>query len=277
MTVLAGLKWHGGKSPLRSDGLGRWIAGLLPDRRMYVEPFAGMLGVLLSRRKSREELVNDLDGRIVNFWRVIREDAAELERLLADTPNARAEFDRCRDGQWDDALPSVERARCFAVVCAQGFSNTWRMPNIHGNSSIRPSKWSGRLTALSDRIRDVTIEQLDAAEIINRHKAGSETVMYVDPPYLQEGGQRDRWDDRKYPAAASENDIASRVEKALLGAKAACAISGDVGDYPLLVEAGWQEIPRRRMRTLGNLAETTIEEIEALVVNFDPHGQQQLL
>ena len=79
--MLYGLRYYGGKSEKfrNGNGAGPWIAKMLPYRRMYVEPFAGMLGVLLQREKSRIELVNDRDGMISAFWECIRDYPDKLE------------------------------------------------------------------------------------------------------------------------------------------------------------------------------------------------------
>ena len=64
---LAAMLYAGTKSGRSALGLGHWIAGQLPqsEQQTYVEPFAGMLGVLLARPRSQLEIVNDLDERVV--------------------------------------------------------------------------------------------------------------------------------------------------------------------------------------------------------------------
>ena len=74
----APIAWYGGKYYLAA-----WIIGHFPEHRVYVEPFGGMANVLLKKRTAEVEVFNDLDGRVVNFFRVLRNPAqlAEL-RLL---------------------------------------------------------------------------------------------------------------------------------------------------------------------------------------------------
>ena len=64
----APIAWYGGK-----HYLARWIIEQMPDHRVYDEPFGGMAGVLLKKEPSEVEVFNDLDGRAVNFFRVIRD------------------------------------------------------------------------------------------------------------------------------------------------------------------------------------------------------------
>lgn len=79
MRRLSALYWPGGKSG-NGAGVGRWIADQLPWRysSCYVEPFAGMLGVLLQRKPVQTEIVNDSDERVVNWWRVVRDRHLDL-------------------------------------------------------------------------------------------------------------------------------------------------------------------------------------------------------
>jgi DNA adenine methylase len=81
--------YYGGKTTLAPI-----IANLLPQHEHYVEPFAGSLAVLLAKTPSRAETVNDLDGDLVTFWRVLRDRPDELERACALTPHSREEYEQ---------------------------------------------------------------------------------------------------------------------------------------------------------------------------------------
>ena len=81
------------KSPVPYFGskqrIAHWITSLLPDHDHYVEPFAGSLSVLLAKAPSRRETVNDLDAELMTFWRVLRDQPAELLRACMLTPHSR--------------------------------------------------------------------------------------------------------------------------------------------------------------------------------------------
>ena len=83
-----------------------------------MEPFFGSGAVLLSRHPAKCEVVNDIDGRIVNFFRVLRERPDELVEVLRLTPWARDEWQACKEPT-DDPL---EAARRWWVLTWQGFS-----------------------------------------------------------------------------------------------------------------------------------------------------------
>lgn len=98
------------------------IVDLLPPHQHYIEPFAGSMSVLLAKPPVKFETVNDLDGRLMTFWRVLREQPAELIRRCALTPHSRAEYQRCRAepvGRND-----LETARRVWVILSQGRAGT---------------------------------------------------------------------------------------------------------------------------------------------------------
>jgi DNA adenine methylase len=70
------MAYFGGKTKLA-----RRIAARLPAHEHYVEPFCGSLAVLLAKAPARIETVSDLDGDLVTFWRVLREQPAQLARV----------------------------------------------------------------------------------------------------------------------------------------------------------------------------------------------------
>src|SRR5687767_3866623 len=96
------LKWHGGKHYLADE-----IVGLMPQHVHYVEPYAGGLAVLLARdpanstlwlppHKGVSEVVNDIDGDLANFWRVLQhpDDFARFHRVVQAVPFSEAEWHR---------------------------------------------------------------------------------------------------------------------------------------------------------------------------------------
>jgi DNA adenine methylase len=89
--------------------LAPWIASLLPPARTFVEPFAGSAAVLFAKPPSPTEVINDADGDLVLFFRVLRDRGPELARALTLTPYARAEL---RAANLDrPGLDELERAR----------------------------------------------------------------------------------------------------------------------------------------------------------------------
>src|SRR5438105_14191987 len=89
------LKWHGGKWYLAPK-----IVALMPPHLHYVEPFAGGLSVLLAKNpEGVSEVVNDIDGDLTNFWRVLQghDTFGRFVRRLEGTPFSEAEWNDATD------------------------------------------------------------------------------------------------------------------------------------------------------------------------------------
>ncbi len=79
--------WYGGKYSHLD-----WLLPLLPECHHYCEPFGGSAAVLINREASPVETYNDLDGEVVNFFRVLRKQGGKLVRAIGLTPFSREEF-----------------------------------------------------------------------------------------------------------------------------------------------------------------------------------------
>ncbi|CAB5540684.1 DNA adenine methylase [Citrobacter werkmanii] len=110
------IRYHGGKFRLAS-----WIISHFPDHRCYVEPFGGAASVLLKKKQSEAEVYNDLDGDVVNLFRVLRDPVSSqaLIDACALTPYSRVEF-RCAYEPTDDP---IEKARRLIVRATMGFGS----------------------------------------------------------------------------------------------------------------------------------------------------------
>lgn len=178
------IRYHGGKWRLAP-----WILQHLPPHRCYVEPFGGGASVLLRKPRAYAEVYNDLDGEIVNLFRVARDDGERLARACELTPFARVEF----DGAYDPADDPLEQARRTVFRSFSGFGSaavTGQSSGFRSNSNrsgTTPAhdwmNYPDCLRMLIQRLRGVVIENRDAIDCMARHDA-PDTLHYVDPPYV---------------------------------------------------------------------------------------------
>jgi len=219
--------WYGGKFNHLN-----WLLPLLPKCHHYCEPFGGSAAVLLNRDPSPVETYNDIDGEVVNFFRVLRDKTDELIKAIALTPFAREEF------YWSlqysgESLSDVERARRFFVRARQartGLAQTaslGRWANCKNTSragmSGVVSRWLGSVDDLpwiALRLLRVQIENRPAFDVIRLYDS-PDTLFYCDPPYVHAS----RGDDKAY---GFEMDEAAHRELAevLRNCKGKVAISG---------------------------------------------------
>jgi DNA adenine methylase len=183
------MRYHGGKFLLAD-----WICEHLPPHRVYTEAFGGAASVLLRKPRVYGEVLNDLDGEVVNVFRILQDprQAAELERLLRVTPFARAEF----EASYEPAFESVEQARRTITRSFMGFGSaahnsdhkTGFRANSNRSGTTPAQDWAHYPEALAfftGRLQGVVIECRPAAEVIEQHD-GAEVLHYVDPPYPHE-------------------------------------------------------------------------------------------
>ena len=190
------LRWHGGKWRLAP-----WIISHFPPHKVYVEPFGGAASVLLRKARSHGEVWNDLDGELVNLFRVLRDAGAtaRLVEAVSLTPFARDEF----EASYDPASDPVEMARRFIARSHMGFgSNSATQNSAKGTGFRANSNRSGStpahdwmrlppvIAATAERFRGVTLENRPAARVVE-HQDSAATLFYVDPPYLHETRSRE--------------------------------------------------------------------------------------
>jgi DNA adenine methylase len=181
--------WYGGKFSHLD-----WLLPLLPPCHHYCEPFAGSGAVLLNRDPSPVETFNDLDGEVVNFFRVLREEKDRLIEAIGLTPFAREEF--AMACETSPGLSGLERARRFYVRARQvrtGLAQTatiGRWANCKNTSRAGMSgvisRWLGAvedLPEVAERLLRVQIENRPAVDVIRLYDSAS-TLFYCDPPYV---------------------------------------------------------------------------------------------
>lgn len=182
--------WYGGKYSHLN-----WLLPLLPPAFHYCEPFGGSAAVLVNREPSPVETYNDVDGQVVNFFRVLRDQKDALIEAIGMTPFSREEF-RLAIETPDAELPDLERARRFFVRARQvrtGLAQTasegrWANCVLTSRAGMAGavSRWLGSVEGLAEiaqRLLRVQIEHDTAIDIILRYDS-PDTLFYCDPPYV---------------------------------------------------------------------------------------------
>lgn len=182
MTMKGPLSYIGGK-----NRLAKRIIALFPPHDTFCEVFLGGGQVFFRKAPSKVEVLNDIDGEVVNFFRCVREHYQELCRYLEFTLVSREWF-ALYQNQNPRSLTDIQRAARFfylqknayaalvhgrhyasKVVSAPGF-NARRLPEIFEKAH--------------ERLARVQIESLPFHEFIPRFDR-STTLFFVDPPYWQ--------------------------------------------------------------------------------------------
>ena len=221
--------WYGGKYSHLD-----WLLPLLPDIHHYCEPFGGSASVLLNREPSPVETYNDLDGEVVNFFRVLRDQKEELLYAIGMTPFSREEFALAIQANGNGKnLSALERARRFFVRARQvrtGLAQTasigrWAncLQTSRAGMAGAVSRWLGSVEGLeyiATRLLRVQIENDDAIKVIQRYDS-PETLFYCDLPYPHES----RGDSKAYAFEMSDAEH-RKLRVVLSQAAGKVAVSG---------------------------------------------------
>jgi DNA adenine methylase len=183
------LKWTGSKWRMASK-----IISLMPEHKCYIEPYFGSGAVFFKKDKDcNSEIINDLDGNVVNLFKVIRDNSKELATAIYLTPYAREEYSNVDL----NASENIEKARKFLVRSnmarggVQHYKPGWRTAglkeSINKNRRV-VNEWNRlpeNILAAAQRLKDAEIENIDAIKLIKKYD-NEDCLIYIDPPYLLE-------------------------------------------------------------------------------------------
>jgi DNA adenine methylase len=194
------LRYHGGKFRLAPN-----LIEIFPPHRVYTEAFAGGASVLMRKPRSYAEVYNDLDGEVVNVFRVLqnRRKAKALEAALRLTPYARQEFllsykhdrsdvERARRtiirsfmGFGSDSISRMKASRAGFNTRLSSVMSTGFRSNANRSGTTPAHDWMvypDNIATFVERLQGVVIEQRDAREILQKMDS-PEALHYLDPPY----------------------------------------------------------------------------------------------
>lgn len=184
---MALLKWPGSKQSLAQQ-----IINILPKHKIYLEPFLGSGAVFFLKEKAFTEILNDLDGDIVNLFKCMRDRPEELAALIELTPYSREEY---KASYQREDCEDLERARRFFIRCnmaragMQHYSSAWRHAGPVRGSKYRQAvvgpwnKLPAEIIEAAGRLKEAEIENTAAIDLIEKYNR-PDCLIYADPPYL---------------------------------------------------------------------------------------------
>jgi DNA adenine methylase len=232
--------WYGGKRYMLKH-----LLPLLPKHRQYVEPFFGSGRLFFAKEPALVETINDLDGGVIGFFRALRDNPEEMERLASLTPWSRQFYNECRM-TWQQEEDPTRRAWMWWVVAEQSrcgkFGSGWSynvVESYRGKAGV--CSWSeghvARFAPVAARLMDTQIECGPALQVIRAH-ARPGALFYLDPSYelgTRTGGAAYRHEMTR----ADHEELAS----AILDLPGRFVLSGYACDaYLPLEQAGWARV-----------------------------------
>jgi len=185
MELKTPITYYGGKQKMACH-----ILPLIPEHFTYVEPFFGGGAIFFAKPPSPTEVVNDINHRLVNFYKVLKYDFEEIERRVDETFHSREQYRESGAAYYSQADQITDPVGCAWAV--------WMQANMSFASKIgagfgydRKGKTPNRLAGLKSRftqdyqrrLKRVTIENYDALKVIRTYDS-PDTFFYLDPPYV---------------------------------------------------------------------------------------------
>jgi DNA adenine methylase len=175
------LAYIGGKNRIANQ-----IIALFPEHKTYIEVFAGGAQVLFHKPASSVEIINDLDGDVVTFFRVCQLHHEELVRFLKYLLTSREWFDLLQ-AQDPKTLTDVQRAARFFYLQKNAYAGLVRKRKF-GYSVKEPTRFNPEsvpdlIEKTHERLLHVQIERLPYEDVLKRYDRPT-SLFYLDPPYF---------------------------------------------------------------------------------------------
>jgi DNA adenine methylase len=177
--------WIGGKRRLVKH-----ILPMFPEHTCYVEPFCGAAALYFAKEPSKVEVLNDINGDMVNLYRVVRHHVEEFNRQFKWGLTSRQIF------KWlqitpPETLTDIQRAARFFYLQKQAFGGKVAGQTF-GTAATAPPRLNllrleEDLSAAHLRLASTMIEHLDWADCIAKYDRPA-TLFYCDPPYWGTAG-----------------------------------------------------------------------------------------
>lgn len=191
-----------------------------PEHLHFVDLMCGSMGVTLNKIPSQMDTANDLDGDVINFFKVLREQPEELYRSLYLTPAGRQEYLSCFpiNGGGSD----LERARRFFVRCKLSFQGSGLKQHTGFNACVATAEKSmsknvtkfltsiEKLSEVVKRLRTIQIENLDYKTCLIKYDRPG-TFFYVDPPYELRKRNYKKWYSVEFVDDQAHKDLAAAL------------------------------------------------------------------
>ena len=177
------ITYYGGKQTLL-----KYILPLIPEHVLFTEPFCGGCAVFFAKEPSKCEVINDMNGELINFYHIAKTKYPELKAMIDGTLHSRDIHAHARHIMvYPTFFNDVERAWAVWVCSKMGFASmldgTFGYDRTGTTALKIHNAKEGFTEQLCERLKKVTIEGEDGLRVITRYDS-EDTFHFVDPPYV---------------------------------------------------------------------------------------------
>jgi DNA adenine methylase len=191
------IKWIGGKRNLANT-----IVSMIPKHKTYIEPFAGAGWIFFKKEKANVEILNDINGDLINFYKIIKLMPDEFCNEYQLLPKSKELFENFVIQDVNN-ISDLERAVRFYYLLMLNFGGRFNRftftPRNDGIKQINFDKLPDTIKKAHNRLRDTYIERTDYKNIIKKWDK-EDSFFFIDPPYLTttENDYEESFDEYKY-------------------------------------------------------------------------------
>jgi DNA adenine methylase len=240
--------------------LAKHILPLFPDHLCYVEPFAGAAALFFNKEPAKAEVLNDINGDLVNLYRVVKHHLEEFVRQFRWALTSRELF-KWLQATPPDTLTDIQRAGRFYYLQRLAFGGKVAQQTFGTATTSGPRinllRIEEELSEAHLRLAQATIERLPWRECIGRYDR-DHTLFYLDPPY---------WGTEGYGVSFGLEEY-GRIAESLRTIKGKALVS--VNDIPEM-RAAFSGLRTQRLTiryTVGGAGRKTAPAGELLIRNW---------
>ena len=179
------IPWLGGKRRLADR-----LLPMFPPHECYVEAFAGGAALFFLRQiPAKAEILNDINGELVNLYRVVQHHLEEFVRQFKWALTSRQVF-AWLQSTVPETLTDIQRAARFFYLQHHAFGGKVTGQSF-GTATTAPTvnllRIEESLSAAHLRLAGVTVEHLHWLDCVDRYDR-PHTLHYLDPPYWETEG-----------------------------------------------------------------------------------------
>lgn len=254
------LSYYGGKQQLASK-----IVSLIPEHRIYCEPFIGGAAVFFAKPKSESEIINDINSEITNLYEVLQRDFPALQAEVSISLHSRKMHQHAQViYENPDMFDRIKRAWAVWMLANGSFGCNltagWGYDKAGSKSRTLTNKRNAFTEELAIRLQDVQIECCDALKII-RSRDSDDTFFYLDPPYV--GSDQGHYDGYSQEDFNNLLDELSKIEgKFLLSSYRNKTLT------EFAQRLGWYQVELKMAKPMTARTGKTLQKIEVITTNY---------
>ena len=263
------IPYYGGKFTMSKR-----LIEMMPPHKRYIEVFAGGASMFFRKNKVEWNVLNDLDNDIVNLYICVLKEFKELKRHIYWYVKSRTLFEEFSENIKDSniSIPDPERAAQYFFIVNNSFNSMLGSAFSKDSNKNYNVNVEEELRISRNKLQNVTIENFDFKDLVDRYEPREEDFWYLDPPYVVAENKRyyrNTFNDESHIAL---KDCVDKIHKS--GGNFMISYDDEVKIRELYKDYNIKTIDTKYAGTSPEKRKETKKEL--VIVNYEPKEQVQL-